>query len=184
VKQTGKRRGATFLASNITRLWLSSGEHKYGERKALVESEEWSGPEFQTCKNIASVCRAFPTTSRRQYLSFEHHATLAALRLKPAFVDELLDWCEAPLKNGANVNSYAQEKNDARTVLIRAPLLSLAPFVRGDSSVNVARDRNELRLTSKQFVQKLESSLDQIGCGKIDNGLELSVLHANFIASQ
>jgi hypothetical protein len=81
--------------------WWAFGEHKYGERKALVESENWSGPAFQTCANAASTCKAFKTYRRRELLSFKHHAVLASLKLQPGLVEELLDWCEAPLKNGA-----------------------------------------------------------------------------------
>jgi hypothetical protein len=80
--------------------WWAFGEHKYGDRKAILESDDWTGPSFGTCANAASVCRAFETSRRRELLSFSHHQILASRRLKPELVDELLDWCEAPLKNG------------------------------------------------------------------------------------
>jgi hypothetical protein len=54
------------------------------------------GPEDKTCRNAATVCRAFETSRRRDVLSFKHHAVLAPLNYKPELVDELLDWCEAP----------------------------------------------------------------------------------------
>ena len=38
--------------------WWNKG-HKYGERKKLVDSEEWDGPKFQTCMNTAAVCKDF-----------------------------------------------------------------------------------------------------------------------------
>jgi hypothetical protein len=53
------------------------GEQWSGRRKALVESADWDGPEFNTCQNIGSVCRAFTTSLRREVLSFNHHKTLA-----------------------------------------------------------------------------------------------------------
>jgi hypothetical protein len=75
------------------------GKNWSGDRKALVESEEWEGPAFQTCRNAATICRAFQDTSRqRDMLSFRHHAEIAAL--DPAEANELLDWCEQPLKEG------------------------------------------------------------------------------------
>jgi hypothetical protein len=40
----------------------------YGARKALVESEDWTGPTFQTCANAASVCKAFESSRRREAL--------------------------------------------------------------------------------------------------------------------
>lgn len=81
--------------------WWAFGGHKYGERKALVGDDDWDGPAFGTCANAASVCRAFETSRRRELLTFSHHEVLAKLRLKPELVDELLDWCESPLKHGS-----------------------------------------------------------------------------------
>jgi hypothetical protein len=43
--------------------WWAFGEHHYGDRKALVESEDWSGPAFQTCADAASICRVFESSS-------------------------------------------------------------------------------------------------------------------------
>jgi hypothetical protein len=49
-------------------------------RKAFVETAGWEGPKLQTCMNAASVVRAFPETSRRrEVLTFNHHAEVAAL---------------------------------------------------------------------------------------------------------
>lgn len=50
------------------------GEKRYGQRKAVVEGEDWEGPAFQTC------------------VSFSHHAEAASL--PPAEADALLDWAE------------------------------------------------------------------------------------------
>jgi hypothetical protein len=79
--------------------WWRFGENQgYGERKAIVESEAWTGPSYQTCRHAGSVAGKFELCRRRHNLSFEHHKTVAAL--DPDLADELLDWCEAPLKNG------------------------------------------------------------------------------------
>lgn len=69
--------------------WWAYGEHRYGERKAIVEAEDWTGPSFQTCRNCAAVVRSFETSRRRDVLSFTHHAEVAAL--PPEHADELLD---------------------------------------------------------------------------------------------
>ena len=37
--------------------WWAFGEHRYGDRKALVESDGWTGPSFGTCMNAAAVCK-------------------------------------------------------------------------------------------------------------------------------
>jgi len=45
--------------------WWNKG-HKYGERKKLVESDDWDGPKFGTCANAGSVCEAFESSRRRE----------------------------------------------------------------------------------------------------------------------
>jgi hypothetical protein len=38
--------------------WWAYGEQRdYGKRKAVVESEDWTGPNFQVCANAGWVCR-------------------------------------------------------------------------------------------------------------------------------
>lgn len=72
--------------------WWAFGEHGYGDRKALVESDEWEGPDFQTCHGAAWVCRAFESVRRRTLVSFSHHKECASLPQDEA--DQVLDWCE------------------------------------------------------------------------------------------
>jgi hypothetical protein len=74
--------------------WWAFGEHGYGDRKALVESEEWEGPAFQTCANAAFVCDKFETSRRREVVSFSIHAECASLPTAEA--DRVLDW-ESPI---------------------------------------------------------------------------------------
>lgn len=69
--------------------WWISGEHRHGDRLALVESERWNGPEYASCCNIGSVCRAFEISRRREKLSFQHHAEVVSLPRDQA--DRLLD---------------------------------------------------------------------------------------------
>ena len=75
-----------------------AGKNWSGDRKATVEAEGWTGPSFGTCMNAGTVCRTFNTSRRHEVLSFEHHKILTTL--PPEQADALLDWCEAPLKNG------------------------------------------------------------------------------------
>jgi hypothetical protein len=58
--------------------WWAAGQHKYGAR-AKAAAEGIFGKEFQTLANIASVCRSFETSRRREVLSFGHHEAVAAL---------------------------------------------------------------------------------------------------------
>jgi hypothetical protein len=62
------------------------------ERKAIVKTEDWEGPKYQTCRNAASIANAFELSRRRDNLTFKHHAEVAAL--SPDEADALLDWCE------------------------------------------------------------------------------------------
>jgi N6-adenosine-specific RNA methylase IME4 len=72
--------------------WWAYGEHRYGDRKAIVEAPDWTGPSFRTCMNAATVCRQFETSRRREVLSFKHHAEVAALPSSEA--DRLLNAAE------------------------------------------------------------------------------------------
>lgn len=71
--------------------WWAAGHHRYGERARLA-ARGLFGREFKTLANIASVCRAFEPSRRREQLSWSHHAEAAALSPKSA--DMLLDMAE------------------------------------------------------------------------------------------
>ena len=86
--------------------WWAFGEHKYGDRKALVESEEWTGPAFQTCQDAAWVCRAFGTSRRREVLPWTFHKEVAGLRADEA--DEILDWA------GEDENGQSHTRREVR----------------------------------------------------------------------
>ncbi len=83
--------------------WWASGEHRYGNRRALVEGELWDGPSLQGCMDVASVARAFETSRRREALSFGHHREVASLPADQA--DALLDWAGEPLSSGGRARS-------------------------------------------------------------------------------
>ena len=48
---------------------------------ALIEAEDWEGPEYQACVNASNVSRKFPLESNRRRLDLtsKHHAEVAAL---------------------------------------------------------------------------------------------------------
>src|SRR5207302_6703847 len=69
--------------------WWAFGEHRYGDRKALVESEDWEGPGFQACVDAGTVAKSFESTRRRVPLSFSHHREVASF--SPEEQDRLLD---------------------------------------------------------------------------------------------
>ena len=49
--------------------WWAYGEARYGERKAIVEFEDWEGPSFQTCVNASNVAKRFEINRRRLNLT-------------------------------------------------------------------------------------------------------------------
>jgi len=59
--------------------WWAYGEHAYGERANAINSDDWEGPAYQSCKNAAVVCRRFERSSREYGLSFRVHQALAPI---------------------------------------------------------------------------------------------------------
>lgn len=62
--------------------WWAYGEKKYGERSRLLGQLREAGhnpPSLGTCMNAGSLARRFPTSRRREVLSFEYHAAVAKL---------------------------------------------------------------------------------------------------------
>ena len=67
--------------------WWAAGSHRYGERAKLA-AQNIFGVEFQALADMASVCRSFESSRRREGLSFTHHREVAAL--PPEEADDLL----------------------------------------------------------------------------------------------
>lgn len=82
--------------------WWAAGHHRYGERARLA-ARGLFGREFKTLANIASVCRAFEPSRRREQLSWSHHAEAAAL--SPNAADMLLDMAERDKLSKAQVRN-------------------------------------------------------------------------------
>jgi len=82
--------------------WWAAGHHRYGERARLA-ARGLFGKEFKTLANIASVCRAFEPSRRREGLSWSHHAEAAAL--SPNAADMLLDLAERDRLSKAQVRA-------------------------------------------------------------------------------
>jgi hypothetical protein len=87
--------------------WWSSGEHAYGER-TVAAAELFDGTySVGSLKNMASAARAFPTSRRRDLLSFAHHVTVAAL--PEADQERMLDLAEAEKLSVARLRSRVQD---------------------------------------------------------------------------
>ncbi|WTL59988.1 LmbU family transcriptional regulator [Nocardia sp. NBC_01499] len=57
--------------------WLVYGQNRYESRYRTAINE--AGLDYQTLRNYAWVARKFPIDRRRENLSFQHHAEVAAL---------------------------------------------------------------------------------------------------------
>ena len=86
--------------------WWLRGANRYGARKEMTEALDWEGPSFEVCMNCASVCRRFPTTSRRHEVSFSHYACVTALEDREA--NALLDWAVRPKKASKRPRTVAE----------------------------------------------------------------------------
>ncbi|MFD5824405.1 LmbU family transcriptional regulator [Lentzea sp. NPDC060358] len=59
--------------------WLVYGEEKYRDRGRYRHAVVEAGLDYQTLRNYAWVARRFALDRRREQLSFQHHAEVAAL---------------------------------------------------------------------------------------------------------
>ena len=91
--------------------WWNKG-HKYGERKKLVESDDWDGPKFQTCVSAGVVASSFESLRRRSVLSWGHHYELISLPMEEQ--DKLLDECEV---EGHSIMRLRQRVKEVKSFL-------------------------------------------------------------------
>lgn len=91
--------------------WWNKG-HKYGERKKLVDSDDWDGPSFSTCMMAGSTAKTFETFRRRKVLSYGHHLEVAALPIEEQ--DKLLDECE---REGHSIMRLRQRVKEVKSFL-------------------------------------------------------------------
>jgi hypothetical protein len=98
--------------------WWNYPGHSYGDRRATVEADDWTGPAYSTCANAGSVCAKFEVSRRRENLTFSHHAEVA--HLPPATVDKLLDWCEEPIATTGKPRSVRMLREEVRRRMEKA----------------------------------------------------------------
>jgi hypothetical protein len=83
--------------------WWAFGESRYGDRKALVTSDGWEGPKYQTCMDAAWVSRKFAKP-----LDVERLHGTTTRKLPPSIrKTRTLCWTSALKKNGQGEN-YAK----------------------------------------------------------------------------
>jgi hypothetical protein len=86
--------------------WLLFGERHYDRYRDAVGA---TGLDYQTLRNYAVIARRFPLSRRRDNLSFQHHATVAALP------DEAQErWLDLAASNGWSLHALRTQIRDAR----------------------------------------------------------------------
>jgi hypothetical protein len=103
--------------------WLIYGQDQYADRYRLaIDSARL---DYQTLRNYAWVARRFELSRRRNRLSFQHHAEVAAL--PPEDQDSWLDlaegkgWSRNELRKNIRTNTRGQEIQATSSILL--PLL-------------------------------------------------------------
>jgi hypothetical protein len=92
--------------------WWAFGEKHYGERKAVIEADDWEGPAYQTCRNAATIASAFELSRRRDNLSFTHHAEVVGRPSQEA--DRLLDWAQETISKTGKPRTVAELRKEVR----------------------------------------------------------------------
>ncbi len=107
--------------------WWAAGHHRYGERARLA-ARGLFGKEFKTLANIASVCRAFEPSRRRERLSWSHHAEAAAL--SPNAADMLLDLAERDRLSKAQVRAAVTTIRGGPPVRMTSDIAAVSALIR------------------------------------------------------
>jgi hypothetical protein len=95
--------------------WWNHGAKHYGNKRALVERQDWTGPAYQTCRHCGSVAGAFEMCLRRHNLTFHHHQDITPIqRVNPDFVASIFDWCEEPVRDGNRPRSIGAMKREIK----------------------------------------------------------------------
>ncbi|MEY9863005.1 hypothetical protein ABH935_008654 [Catenulispora sp. GAS73] len=108
--------------------WLVYGQYKYGERYRAVAAAV--NLDFQTLRNYAWVARRYELESRREHLSFQHHAELAAV--PPEAREHWLDLAE---EHHWSRNELRRNLRATRTATPPAPTPTALP------QLSIAADR-------------------------------------------
>ncbi len=87
--------------------WVNYGGKRYGDTyKAAIDA---TGMSLGAVQNIASVCRSFETSRRREHLSFKHHVEVWSL--EPGQQNELLDRAESESLSCAKLRELVRAIN-------------------------------------------------------------------------
>jgi hypothetical protein len=92
--------------------WLVYGQDRYGDRYQRAVAA--TALDYQTLRNYAWVARQFPVSRRRDSLSFQHHAEVAALS-----EEEQEIWLDRAILSGWSRNELRRQLREERNALRR-----------------------------------------------------------------
>ncbi|MEV6632793.1 LmbU family transcriptional regulator [Actinoplanes sp. NPDC051470] len=156
--ETAGRRLSTLATSSAWCLgdWLIFGQDRYHDR--YRRTVETAGLDYQTLRNYAWVARRFDLSRRRDTLSFQHHAEVAAL---PAAEQDY--WLARAAEHGWSRNQLRQHVRGHRDQVTRnAPALPQLSVQ--DDQLNrwrAAASEEECSLES-WIVQRLDAAASDI----------------------
>jgi hypothetical protein len=134
--------------------WLVYGQQEYADRHR--RAIEIAGLDYQTLRNYAWVARRFELWRRREKLSFQHHAEVAAL--EPDRQDYWLDRAE---ESGWSRNQLRRKVREdrvgaaAETATVALPRLSVP-------TEHVERWREAADQAGKKFEHWVVAALDRV----------------------
>jgi hypothetical protein len=136
--------------------WILYGEKNFKDR--YRDAVEAAGIDYQTLRNYTWVARRFPLSRRRDTLSFQHHAEVAAMGS-----DDQDNWLDRAEQNSWSRNRLRQEIRRSRQQQRPLPELRTLPRLRvANQKVDrwrAAADRQQVTLEN-WIVQNLDLIAD------------------------
>lgn len=140
--------------------WISYGEAQYSDR--YRHAVEVAGLDYQTLRNYAWVARRFDLSRRRDMLSFQHHAEVAAL---PAGEQDV--WLDRAEQGKWSRNQLRRELRSSRRAVDDSPEQSVLPRVRATHE-RLERWRAAAELSSGTFENWVIEALDNAASGVLE----------------
>lgn len=101
--------------------WVNYGGKRYGETyKAAIEA---TGMSLGAVQNMASVCRGFEASRRREVLSFKHHVEVCSLPTDKQ--EEILDRAEKESLPASKVREIVRSINHIKSTTKQSPSNSI-----------------------------------------------------------
>jgi len=93
--------------------WWNSSRLTHGERKKIVESDEFTGLKYESLRKFGKVCKMFKIGTRVPSLTFRHHQECSSLSLDEALL--VLEWAA---ENNASTREIAMRVKEMKLVTV------------------------------------------------------------------